>query len=229
MTNDDWFGVTPEPVAKYASSSSPHVENLLTPYSKIAEHLAQIAPPEKTILIDAFGGAGGNTIAFALSKRWKQIFYMEKNPLTLKCARHNAEVYGVKNKIMFLQGDCFDLISKRFQGRAASVVIFASPPWGGVDYKDAEVFDLSTMKPYNLKTLYDAFTKISPDVALYLPRSSNLNQIARQSKGDDELQVMHYCVDGASKVCSISSQPLLCGLLTAALRHCACTMAAFYD
>lgn len=169
-------------------------------YRRIADHLARIAPPENTILIDAFGGAGGNTIAFALSQRWKQVFYMEKNPLTLKCARHNAEVYGVKNKIMFLQGDCFELLQRRFQGRAEHVVIFASPPWGGVNYKNTQIFDLSTMEPYNLKTLYESFTKVTPDVALYLPRSSNLNQVARYAKEGEELQVVHYCVDGASKV-----------------------------
>jgi trimethylguanosine synthase len=191
MTNDDWFGVTPEPVA-----------------TTIATHLAQIAPPEKTILIDAFGGAGGNTIAFALSNRWKQIFYMEKNPLTLKCARHNAEVYGVKNKIMFLQGDCFELLAKRFAERAEHIVIFASPPWGGVNYKDTEVFDLSTMQPYGLKQLYEGFTKFSKDVVLYLPRSSNLNQVAKYATDGDELQVMHYCVEGASKVCVVERSSL---------------------
>ena len=195
----------------------------MTVSSSIADHLAQIAPPEKTILIDAFGGAGGNTIAFALSNRWKQIFYMEKNPLTLRCARHNAEVYGVKGKIMFLQGDCFELLQKRFVGRAQNIVIFASPPWGGVNYKDTEIFDLSTMEPYNLKTLYEKFTKFSPDVALYLPRSSNLNQVARYAKDEEQLQVVHYCAQGASKVSVFvlsSSDPLL-----TRYRPCACTMA----
>jgi trimethylguanosine synthase len=169
-------------------------------HRRIADHLAQIAPPEKTILIDAFGGAGGNAIAFALSKRWKQIFYIEKNPQTLKCARHNAEVYGVKNKIMFIQGDCFEILSNRFQGKANQAVVFASPPWGGTNYKDDLVFDLDMMEPYSLQKLHGEFLKISPDVALYLPRSSNLNQVAKYAKDGQELQAMHYCVDGASKV-----------------------------
>ncbi|KIW00414.1 uncharacterized protein PV09_08119 [Verruconis gallopava] len=183
MTNNDWFGVTPEPVAM-----------------KIAEHLAQMASPEKTIIIDAFGGAGGNSIAFALSKRWKQVFYIEKNPLTLKCARHNAEVYGVKNKIVFIQGDCFEQLTLRFQGRRREAVLFASPPWGGPTYKGDEIFDAERMEPYSLRKLYDAFTKISPDLVLYLPRSTNLNQVAKYANEEDQkTQVIHYCVDGASK------------------------------
>lgn len=101
---------------------------------------------------------------------------------------------------MFLQGDCFEILSQRFQGRGDQAVIFASPPWGGPGYKDDAVFNLETMEPYALGKLYESFTRITPNVALYLPRSSNLNQVARYGKDGQELQVMHYCVDGASKV-----------------------------
>lgn len=48
----------------------------------------------------------------------------------MKCAKHNAEVYGVASKIFWLLGDCFEKI-QRFKG-SAEVVIFASPPWGGM-------------------------------------------------------------------------------------------------
>jgi tRNA G37 N-methylase Trm5 len=100
---------------------------------KIAEHLAKILPPEKTILIDAFAGAGGNSIAFALSGRFKQIFAIEKDPEVLKCAKHNAEIYGVKKgKIWWVNGDCFDILPKRYKNSGKDAVIFASPPWGGM-------------------------------------------------------------------------------------------------
>lgn len=113
MTDDAWFGVTPEPVA-----------------NKIAEHVAT-APKEKTILVDAFAGAGGNAIAFARSGRWKQIFAFEKDPKALACAKHNAEVYGVKKKIFWVEGDVFKELGKRLKGLAKNVVVFGSPPWGG--------------------------------------------------------------------------------------------------
>ena len=63
MTDDAWFGVTPEPIA-----------------NAIAEHVAT-APAERTVLIDAFAGAGGNTIAFARSGRWKQRRMMERTEM----------------------------------------------------------------------------------------------------------------------------------------------------
>ena len=113
MTDEAWFGVTPEPVA-----------------NKIAEHIAT-APKSKKVLIDAFAGAGGNTIAFARSGRWNQIFAVERDPKVLACAKHNAEVYGVANKIWWVEGDVFEALGKRLKSLGKSAVLFGSPPWGG--------------------------------------------------------------------------------------------------
>lgn len=101
----------------------------LTNPSKIAAHIAESAPKEKTVIIDAFAGVGGNAIALARSGRWERVFAIEKDLKTLECAKHNAEIYGVANKIFWLNGDCFEAIS-RFAGQK-NTVIFASPPWGG--------------------------------------------------------------------------------------------------
>lgn len=97
--------------------------------SKIATHIGESAPKSATVIVDAFAGVGGNAIALAKSGRWERVFAIEKDPKTLKCAKHNAEVYGVASKIFWLSGDCFDAIG-RFANQAG-VVIFASPPWGG--------------------------------------------------------------------------------------------------
>jgi trimethylguanosine synthase len=113
MTDEAWFGVTPEPVA-----------------NKIAQHIAT-APASRTVMIDAFAGAGGNTIAFARSGRWKQIFAVEKDPKVLACAKHNAAVYGVAKKIYWIEGDIFDMLSRRFKSLGKNAVLFGSPPWGG--------------------------------------------------------------------------------------------------
>lgn len=182
MTDDAWFGITPEPVA-----------------NMIATHVAEGAPKEKTMIIDAFAGAGGNAIAFALSGRWERVFAIEKDPKVLKCAKHNADVYGLANKIWWIQGDCFDIIKKRFSAMGKSTVIFASPPWGGPGYTSDAVFNLSTMQPYNLEAIYTPFAKVTKDIVLYLPRTSDLNQLAKYAPEDRKLEVTHYCLKGASK------------------------------
>lgn len=168
--------------------------------SVIAQYIAEAAPADKTVLIDTFAGIGGNTIAFALSGRWEQIFAIEKDPATLACAKHNAEIYGVSKKIWWIQGDCFDVLKNRLAGVGKKAVIFGSPPWGGPGYSADEVFKLSTMQPYDLQTLHQAFTKVSKEVVLFLPRTSDLNELAELQNEDRKLLVTHYCMKGASKV-----------------------------
>ena len=86
----------------------------------------------KTTIIDAFGGHGGNAIAFALSGRWEVVFAIEMDADKLKCAKHNAQLYGVADKIAWIQGDCFDVLRNGLGGVGDKAVIFASPPWGGM-------------------------------------------------------------------------------------------------
>ena len=60
------------------------------------------------------------------------------------------------------------------------------------------------MEPYNLDMLYRSFTRYSTEVVLYLPRNSDLNQIARYGEDGKKLEVAHYTIMGASKVSSVS-------------------------
>jgi trimethylguanosine synthase len=132
MTDDSWFGVTPETLATYNDTlQTKSLPYGLTSNRTIANHVAKSAPKSKTVLIDAFGGAGGNVIAFALSGRWSQIFAFEKDPHVLKCAKHNAEIYGVAKKIVWNNTDCMVDIPKKFRAHTEKAIIFASPPWGG--------------------------------------------------------------------------------------------------
>lgn len=70
----------------------------------------------------------------------------------------------------------------------------------GPRYTLDSVYDLSTMQPYSLKDLYVPFSEFTRDVALYLPRTSDLRQLARLLPDDEKMTVIHYCMEGASKV-----------------------------
>jgi hypothetical protein len=65
------------------------------------------------------------------------------------------------------------------------------------------VFDLSVMQPYNLDYMLREFSKITKEIAAYLPRNSDLEQIANYRLGNQNLPIIHYCMRGASKVCYI--------------------------
>jgi trimethylguanosine synthase len=137
---------------------------------------------------------------------------VEKDPATLACAQHNALVYGVpEGRITWVLGDCFDYLAAAKDGDAAvkdqlepelqidraTTTLFASPPWGGVSYRDHDVFDLSSMQPYNLDKLSQACKPW--EYALYLPRTSDLRQIAKLAPQGKKIEVVQYCMEGASK------------------------------
>jgi trimethylguanosine synthase len=197
MTDDAWFGVTPEPVAEYGLIYLIMI-TLLIVNSKVARDLAALTPQSKTVLIDIFAGAGGNVIAFALSKRWSTIIAIEKDPSVIACAQHNAAIYGVYEQITWVNGDSFSYLeSKSSSIDSSKTVIFASPPWGGPGYNTDKVFNLNTMSPYPIKQIHDACKEM--DSALYLPRSSDLRQIAKLAPEEKKIEVVQYCMQGASK------------------------------
>ena len=184
----------------------------------VAEHVAGAAPENKVILIDCFAGVGGNAIAFAQSSKWKRVYAIEKDSKALACAKHNAQIYGVRDRISWYEGDCFIILQNELAELAPHSIHFASPPWGGEPdrfpsrmlpvpltdagpgYRSDVIFDLTKMQPYTLLDLLKPFQEPAHDVVLYLPRNSDMRQIANQSKGSSKITVIHYCMEGASKV-----------------------------
>ncbi|KAI0482739.1 RNA cap guanine-N2 methyltransferase [Xylariaceae sp. FL0804] len=197
MTPEAWYGVTPEPVA-----------------TRIVDDLTAVFSSEKRTIVDLFGGVGANAISLALAteadgytQRWDKVIAIELDAPTLACAQHNASLYGVDDQITWILGDSFkylELLTKSpdkleldLQVDIPTTVLFASPPWGGPGYRTDEVFDLATMEPYNLAKLHGAYK--SMDHALYLPRTSDLRQISKLAPETSKIDVVQYCVQGASK------------------------------
>ena len=113
--------------------------------------------PSDQIIVDGFCGLGGNAIQFALSPKCAKVIAIDNDASMLACARHNAQIYGVENKIKFIEVDFFKFVEEGRQETINSV--FLSPPWGGPGYKHDEVFDLDGMYPHSgyvgLEYLFD--------------------------------------------------------------------------
>lgn len=117
MDEVSWFSVTPEGIAR---------------------HIALTLPVRCTV-VDAFAGAGGNTIQFALAGA--SVVAVEIDESRLDLARHNARVYGVEDKIEFVCGDFVELARA---GRLRGDAVFLAPPWGGPEVTKQEVSALAT-------------------------------------------------------------------------------------
>lgn len=59
------------------------------------------------------------------------------------------------------------------------------------------------MEPYSLEKLYKEYAAFCPHIALYLPRTSDVKQLAKFVPDDRKATVMHYCMEGHSKALCI--------------------------
>jgi predicted RNA methylase len=74
-------------------------------------------------VIDACCGAGGNAIGFA--RAGCLVTAIELDGARIELARHNAQLYGVADRIRFLSGDARELIAT-----LDADLLFIDPPWG---------------------------------------------------------------------------------------------------
>ncbi|XP_066583033.1 trimethylguanosine synthase isoform X2 [Prorops nasuta] len=166
LDRESWFSVTPE---------------------KIAEHIAQRCKCDT--IIDAFCGAGGNSIQFAFT--CERVYAIDIDPAKIELARNNAKVYGVEDRIEFIVGDFFELAP-----RLIADVVFLSPPWGGPSYIKSETFDLSDiMYPIGGTKLFQVAKGITEHVAYFLPRNVDTMQLAMLSGSGNGVEVEQNFLD----------------------------------
>uniref|UniRef100_A0A183HGT1 Trimethylguanosine synthase n=1 Tax=Onchocerca flexuosa TaxID=387005 RepID=A0A183HGT1_9BILA len=86
MDREGWYSVTPE---------------------RIAAHIAdRVVIMKDTVVLDGFAGVGGNCIQFALKGAY--VIALDMDPVRLRCAKRNAEIYGVADRINFICIDFFN-------------------------------------------------------------------------------------------------------------------------
>jgi len=191
IDDEGWYSVTPE---------------------SIAAHIAQRCACD--VIVDAFCGIGGNSIQFAMTCNhgmnsldpfllWHGSYFfllfispppplslpaapviaIDIDPVKLQCARQNARVYGVEHKIDFLLADFLQVAPV-----LKADVVFLSPPWGGPQYLGEEVFDIDKMMTPNGFEIFRLAEQISSNIAYFIPRNSNINQVIELA-GDGQVEI----------------------------------------
>lgn len=149
LDKESWFSVTPEKIAAYTASRC-----------------------KCDVIVDAFCGAGGNTIQFA--KTCRKVIAIDIDPVKVKMAKHNASVYGVADKIEFIVGNYIDLADTLIAD-----AVFLSPPWGGPEYLKNDIYDIEEyLIPVPASKLMAISRRISSNICIYLPRNSNKSQLS---------------------------------------------------
>ncbi|KAL7748773.1 putative diacylglycerol O-acyltransferase tgs1 [Sorochytrium milnesiophthora] len=143
MDEEGWFSVTPECIAR---------------------HIAQRC--RSGLVVDAFAGMGGNAIQFALT--CDRVVAIDIDPKKIECARHNARIYGVEDKIEFVLADALTWLRET---DVQPDVIFLSPPWGGPEYLQQPYYTLD-MIPLDGLDLFRLARSKADNVVYYLPRTT---------------------------------------------------------
>lgn len=123
------------------------------------------------IIVDAFGGIGGSTIAFALAG--KKVICIENNEIRLNFAKHNAKIYGVFDSIEFILGDCLDIIpTLKFDS------IYFDPPWVGEMFFSDRNRTFRRLSYKSLRLLIYA-KKMKASVGFTVPHNYDFNQVSK--------------------------------------------------
>ncbi|SMN22122.1 similar to Saccharomyces cerevisiae YPL157W TGS1 Trimethyl guanosine synthase [Maudiozyma saulgeensis] len=163
MTHELWFSVTPESIASFFAN------------------FVRACMPEAQVILDVFCGGGGNTIQFA--KQFPKVYGVDFSLEHLYCTAQNAKVYEVDDRIWLKYGPWEKICHEKYLEDIKVDCIFASPPWGGPNYLKKDIYDLETnLQPMGITKLLESMLKISKNIILFLPRNSDLTQLANVTR-----------------------------------------------
>jgi len=111
-------------------------------------------------------------IKLSLNITFVSVIAIDIDPKKIALARHNADVYGVADRVEFVVGDFLKLAPS-----LKADVVFLSPPWGGPQYLNVDAYDIETMmQPAGGTHLYNVSKGITENIAYYVPRNINTDQ-----------------------------------------------------
>ncbi|WPT14035.1 Trimethylguanosine synthase [Picochlorum sp. SENEW3] len=172
LDEEGWYSATPEIIAWHHATSIVRVHGA------------------GCLVVDAFGGVGGNAIQLALAGC--RVIAIELCPERADIIRNNARVYGVEHEIDIMCGDfmtlgpCLDNVD----------VVLLSPPWGGPTYSSQPRFDVQEMggaPEVSFRRLLDTcFGRMGCTSAVFwLPRNSHREQIGIEVASCDSIPDMY--------------------------------------
>ncbi|KAI3632002.1 hypothetical protein MIR68_009838 [Amoeboaphelidium protococcarum] len=212
LDDESWFSATPEIISRHHARHivSRMVQRRVDQLSSVDNNNGKMIVLVN--VIDAFSGSGSNSIQFALLNGTQlsakttqlgvnvnitvsiQVFAIELDAQKIANAQHNASIYGIdpsSTVIRWVQADLSnglkvalsELINDDDIELSSTDAVFASPPWSGPEYKNEEYYSLSNLYPMNGHDMIRDFLSVSSNVALYLPRNTNVQELI-QAFGD---------------------------------------------
>jgi len=129
---EGWFSVTPEVIANHIASRLEEAApaliaerilrqsllNMLLPPPLTSKDTDGASTNEGLVVLDAFTGCGGNSIAFGSLKKnvVSLVVCLDINREKLRNAAHNASVYGIpRDRLIFIECDALQVLEKYYK------------------------------------------------------------------------------------------------------------------
>ena len=147
MDKESWYSVTPEEISKY---------------------IAKLIKGKS--IIDGFCGCGGNVIQF--SKYCSKVYAIDISRKKLDMCKNNCKVYHCKNNISFIHSDFL-----KMKNKIKADYIFLSPPWGGTEYKNSEIYSIKKFMYPDITEIIRISLSIANNILFFLPRNLDLDEL----------------------------------------------------
>lgn len=97
-------------------------ENVYVPAEDSFLFADNLCPGKSDSVVDM--GTGCGILGIIVAKKAAEVFAVDVNPYAVQCARKNAVLNGVADKMFFIRGDLFSALSA---GRKFSLILFNAP------------------------------------------------------------------------------------------------------
>ena len=144
----------------------------------IASHIASRCKG-KTV-VDAFCGVGQFTIQLAMV--CDRVISLESSPRKLRMARLNARIYGVEDKITFINANFMEYC---FPWGVEVDAVYLGPNWG--DYSTEGIYSLKSIQP-DFPSMIMKARQLSDNIAVVLPRNVAIDELTELDNGKFEIE-----------------------------------------
>lgn len=165
---------------------------LLTSYQKASEHTAKRihAKLDEIPVLEICCGVGGTTVF--LAEKMKHVYAVDLNPTRIEFAKKNAETFGVKDKITFINADGLDEEMLKQAKKNGVKAVVSDVEWrADLSLSLAETTpDIDQTIP-STPILFEKLNRlVSKNIVMHLAANTNKDQLMKL--GDCEIEEMMY-------------------------------------
>ena len=136
------------------------------------------------------------------SKYCSKVYAIDIDPKKIEICKNNCEIYNCKDNIYFIEYDFLNI--EQYQPiKVTADYIFLSPPWGGINYKNSDIYSIKESMTPDISEIIKVSLRIVKYIMFYVPRTLRLEElfdIISEIKGKKRLFFDIHILKSANKI-----------------------------